>query len=350
VKQTEPIAFLTERLAAAERERDELAVKADRLAALQHVFVQISGARDEAQIAHFALRGAWLALEFTRALWLTVDAAGDAGALFDVDGNDEPVQSEYGGSFPEPSALARCARGESDAAVGYAHDLDAPLFDTRGWYALAAVRVVHGESAIIYADGARERTLSPWSATALGELAAHAALALENVRMRSELERLALHDPLTGLLNRRALDERLAIELARSRRTGEPLGFAMIDVDDFKAVNDSRGHAGGDAALKSLANVMRATVRETDIPARFAGDEFALIMPNTDRISAIVLMDRFYAALRAADLACSTGIAFVPADAGDERKLLEAADAGVYIAKRSGKNAYRFAAPPIRAT
>jgi len=96
--------------------------------------------------------------------------------------------------------------------------------------------------------------------------------------------------------------------------------------------------------------VLRTTVRETDIPARFAGDEFALIMPDTDRIAAAVVMDRFYAALRAAGLACSTGIAFVPGDAGDERKLLEAADAGVYVAKRSGKNTYRFAAPPIRAT
>jgi len=345
----DPIAFLTERLAAAERERDELAIKSERLTALQRVFVQIGAARDETQIAQFALRGAWLALEFTRALWFTVDESGSGSALFDVDGNDEPTESEYGGSFPDGSALARCARGESDAAAGYAHDADAPLFDTRGWYALAAVRVAHGESAIIYADGARDRSVSPWSVTALGELAVHAALALENVRMHAELQRLALHDPLTGLLNRRALDDRLSIELARARRTGEQLGFAMIDVDDFKQINDSRGHAGGDTALKTLADVMRATVRETDIAARFAGDEFALIMPDTDRIAAGVLMDRFYASLRMAGLACSTGIAFVPGDAGDERKLLEAADAGVYVAKRAGKNTYRFAAPPIRA-
>jgi diguanylate cyclase (GGDEF)-like protein len=345
----DPIAFLTERLASAERERDELSVKAERLTALQRVFVQISASRDEMQIAHFALRGAWLALEFTRAMWFTVDASGTASARFDVDGSDEPVESEYGGIFPTGSALSRCAHGESDAAAGYAHDADAPLFDTRGWFALAAVRVAHGESAVIYADGSRERTLSPWSVTALGELAIHAALALENVRMQAELERLALHDPLTGLLNRRALDDRLAIELARARRTGEQLGFAMIDVDDFKQINDSRGHAGGDTALKTLADVMRETVRETDIPARFAGDEFALIMPDTDRLAATVVMDRFYASLRNAGLACSTGIAFVPGDAGDERKLLEAADAGVYVAKRAGKNTYRFAAPPIRA-
>jgi hypothetical protein len=125
----DPIAFLTERLAAAERERDELTIKSERLTALQRVFVQIGAARDETQIAQFALRGAWLALEFTRAMWFTVDESGAGTALFDVDGNDEPTESEYGGSFPDGSALARCARGESDAAAGYAHDADAPLFD-----------------------------------------------------------------------------------------------------------------------------------------------------------------------------------------------------------------------------
>ena len=171
----------------------------------------------------------------------------------------------------------------------------------------------------------------------------------ERQQLHQQLLHQAHHDMLTGLPNRLLLLDRMEQALASAGRRHRKVAVICLDLDRFKQINDSRGHAGGDAALKALADVMRATVRETDIAARFAGDEFALIMPDTDRIAAGVLMDRFYQSLRMAGLACSTGIAFVPGDAGDERKLLEAADAGVYVAKRSGKNTYRFAAPPIRA-
>jgi diguanylate cyclase (GGDEF)-like protein len=347
MNETEPIAFLTERLAAAERERDALERKAERLEAIQAHFVLISSALDETAIAHAALRAVWFALGFTRAMWFAVDENGAANALFDLDGGTEPLESLYGDAFPDGSRLVRCARGESDAGTGLADDPDAPIFDGRGWYALAAVTLSSGVAAVLYADGSRERAIESWAVEALRKIAAQAALTLENVRLRAELERLALRDPLTGLPNRRALVDRLAIEIARTQRSGSSLGFAMIDVDDFKKINDSRGHAGGDEALKTFARLLTETVRSTDVPARFAGDEFALIMPDTDRASAAPVMERFYAALRTVGLSCSTGIAFIPTDAPDERLLFEAADAAVYVAKRAGKNTYRFARKPV---
>jgi len=341
VNDHDPIAFLTERLAAAERERDVLRDRTERLEALQRVFVQISGATDEAAIAFGALRGARLALDFTRALWFSVDPEHGALALYELDEGTEPVESAYGDAFPDGSSLARAARGETDAAAGYTGEPDVPLYDVRGWYALAALRVRAGQAAILYADGARERTIAAWSVQALRELAAQAALALENVRLRGELERLALHDPLTGLLNRRALAARIETELARANRTGSTLAFAMIDVDDFKRINDTRGHAGGDAALVAFADALRETTRAIDVPARFAGDEFALVMPETDREAAEAVMVRFYAAVRAAGLSCSTGIAFLEPGM-DAEALFAAADAAVYEAKRAGKNTWRF--------
>ncbi len=342
----DPIAFLTERLAAAERERDGLVERTERLEALQRVFVQISAATDETGIAHGALRAARLALYFTRVLWFSVDSEGDALAAFELDEGTEPVESAYGDAFPDGSSLLRAAYGETNLAAGYTGEPDVALYDVRGWYALAALRVRVGNAAILYADGARERTISAWSVQALGEIAQQAALALENVRLRGELERLALHDPLTGLLNRRALATRIDTEIARAKRNGSSLAFAMIDVDDFKRINDTRGHAGGDEALKAFAEALRSSTRVTDVPARFAGDEFALVMPETDRAAADAVMNRFYAAVRAAGLSCSTGVA-ISHPQTDATSLFADADAAVYVAKAAGKNTWRFLTPRL---
>ena len=342
----DPIAFLTERLAAAERERDGLVERTERLEALQRVFVQISGASDETAIAHGALRAARLALNFTRVLWFSVDDEGGALATYELDEGTEPVESAYGDAFPDGSSLVRAARGETDTAAGYTGDPDVALYDVRGWYAHASLRVRAGNAAILYADGARERTISAWSVQALREVALQATLALENLRLRGELERLALHDPLTGLLNRRALATRIDTELARAKRTGNPLAFAMIDVDDFKRINDTRGHAGGDAALKVFADALRNSTRVTDVPARFAGDEFALVMPETDRAAADAVMNRFYSAVRAAGLSCSTGVAISHAQT-DATSLFADADSAAYVAKAAGKNTWRFLTPRL---
>ncbi|MDE2482619.1 MAG: GGDEF domain-containing protein [bacterium] len=335
------IRFLTERISEVERERDELQAKSQQLEVLQRSFVEIAAARDERELARAALRGGRLGLACSRALWFRTDDDVEVTALYEADGADV-VESEYGGTLPEPSALARVVRGESDVVTGWATDDDAPLFDTRRRYAAAAVRPSVGCAFVLYVDGSNDRSNATWIASSLRELATQAAFSLERQRLASELERLAMHDPLTGLLNRRALMDRVRAALALRRRSGESLAFAMIDVDDFKRINDSRGHAGGDEALKRLAEVLRANVREIDVPARFAGDEFALLMPRTEPATIEAVMSRIYAQLAAHDLRCSIGIAFARGDDSLET-LFAHADAAVYAAKAAGKNAYRVA-------
>lgn len=334
------IAFLTERIDAIERERDALLEKSQRLELLQRSFVEIVAAGDERALITAALRGAWLGLGFSRCLWFRVDESG-VGAEFELDG-EHVVESEYGGTLPELSSLRRLANGDSDLTTGSAADDDAPLYDTRRRYAAASVRPRAGSPYVLYGDGSSERASAAWSAASLQELATHAAFALDRMRMSTQLEHLAMHDPLTGLFNRRALMERLHAELRTSGRTGASVAYVMIDVDDFKAINDTRGHAAGDAALVTIAGILRSQTRETDIPARFAGDEFSLIMPRTDRLAAEPVVDRVVAALREQGLSASIGIAFT-SDAKGAEELMHAADEAVYAAKAAGKNCYRIA-------
>jgi diguanylate cyclase (GGDEF)-like protein len=338
VSSLEGIAYLTERIAEVERERDALATKALRLEQLQRAFVEISAAPDERGVAMASLRGAWLGLGFGRAFWFALPAAGELNALYELDG-ELVVESEYGGTLPEQSSLRRVARGDSDAAMGTSGDADAPLFDVRRSYVAARARPRAGESFVIYADGPIDRAPSTWALSSLREVADQAALALGNLRMAGELERLALHDPLTGLPNRRALAARLDVELASARRTGATLALAIVDVDDFKRINDARGHAGGDEALQAIARAMRSATRETDFPARFAGDEFALVMPRTQRADAIAVMERLVDALRAAGLPCSVGVGFSDGS-GTAEELFGAADAAAYVVKTRGKNGF----------
>jgi diguanylate cyclase (GGDEF)-like protein len=335
------ITFLTERIDAVERERDELLEKSQRLEVLQRSFVDIIAATDEATLAAAAMRGAWLGLGFSRALWFGVDDPQNVAALYELDGANVAA-SEYGGTLPETSSLYRVICGDSDIATGWAGDFDAPLFDTRRRYVAAAVRPPKGAAFIFYADGSNERSGSAWSVASIQELATHAAFALERLRLATELESLAMHDPLTGLFNRRALMERLETELRSARRTGEMLAYAMIDVDDFKRINDTRGHAGGDAALVTIAQILRTSTREIDMPARFAGDEFSLILPRTDRGSAQAVMERILKELRASGLSASIGVAFTIGTI-DGSTLMRLADDAVYAAKAAGKDRYRLA-------
>ncbi len=335
------IPFLTERIDAVERERDALLEKSQRLEVLQRSFVDIIAARDETALASAAMRGAWLGLGFSRALWFRIEHAQSVAALYELDG-ESVAESEYGGTLPETSSLFRLTSGDSDVTTGWAGDFDAPLFDTRRRYVATAVRPAKGDAYVFYVDGSNDRAASAWSIASMQELATHAAFALERMRLAAELEDMAMHDPLTGLFNRRALMDRLAAELRVVRRSREMLAFAMLDVDDFKRINDTRGHAGGDAALVRIAEILRTATREIDTPARFAGDEFSLIMPRTDRVSAKAAMERIITALRAVKLSASIGVAF-SGPGVDQETLTRKADEAMYAAKAAGKNGYRFA-------
>ena len=177
-------------------------------------------------------------------------------------------------------------------------------------------------------------------------IAAQAMIALENAHLHGLVQRQAVTDELTGLANRRRFLTQLDAEVARSRRSGSPLAIVLSDLDDFKQVNDKSGHEAGDRALRAFADILREVVRDVDLPVRLGGEEFAVLLPDTDLAGAANLAERIRAALEAAEIesgsepiqvTASFGVSCFPLAVGAEELLVDA-DRRLYEAKRRGKN------------
>ncbi|MDX2104034.1 MAG: GGDEF domain-containing protein [Alphaproteobacteria bacterium] len=166
-------------------------------------------------------------------------------------------------------------------------------------------------------------------------------------RMAAKVGRDARIDALTGLATRRAFDQALAQEIARSQRTGRPVATILFDIDFFKSINDTHGHDVGDLALQRVAEIARAAVRPTDTVARLGGDEFAVLLPETDTDAARSVAERILSTMRATAievpagatvrLAGSFGVSAI-ARAADPQYLLKRADEALYVVKRRGRN------------
>jgi diguanylate cyclase (GGDEF)-like protein len=153
----------------------------------------------------------------------------------------------------------------------------------------------------------------------------------------------ATRDGLTGLRNSRYFHESLAAEIQRCQRTGEQITIAVLDLDNFKSVNDTYGHQEGDAVLVRVTQALETTLRPYDLPARMGGEEFGVIFPSTSTAEAKLVLDRMAAVLANAGpggnhLGFSGGLATWPVDAKDGASLYELADASAYCAKQNGKN------------
>jgi diguanylate cyclase (GGDEF)-like protein len=176
-------------------------------------------------------------------------------------------------------------------------------------------------------------------------MANEAAMALENARLYEEARRRADRDPLTGFYNHRFLHERLAEEVVRAQRSRSPLSVLMLDLDDFKLVNDTLGHLFGDRVLTWTAEMIRATLRASDVPARYGGDEFAILLPDTaagdaaraaERIRAVFAESAYQDPDRGTvPVAISIGAATFPDSGRTPTELIAAADAALYRVKRS---------------
>jgi diguanylate cyclase (GGDEF)-like protein len=163
-----------------------------------------------------------------------------------------------------------------------------------------------------------------------------------------EIYRLTVQDPLTRLHNRRALDEYLEREVARSQRHARPLSVVLVDLDRFKAVNDTYGHLCGDAVLRDLADRLRADLRAEDLCARFGGEEFALVLVETDQAGAVAAAERARAAVAGSPFRFESALLWVTASAGvattcggtgtTPADLLRAADRRLYAAKTLGRD------------
>jgi len=198
-------------------------------------------------------------------------------------------------------------------------------------------------------------TLNVWREGVVAEFARHeveliqrfatlAALAYDNARQRERLSHQARTDELTGLFNRRHFHERLGSELARARRSGAPVALMLLDVDDFKAVNDTYGHPVGDGVLRAFAGLLDDAVRGADVVCRTGGEEFAVILPGADAAEAVAAAHRVVIAVREArvgpdgGLTASVGLAVAPAEGDTVAALFRAADDRLLAAKAQGKD------------
>jgi diguanylate cyclase (GGDEF)-like protein len=196
--------------------------------------------------------------------------------------------------------------------------------------------------------GSTDRPFGRDDAERVGSLVGQGAVAIENARLHRLIQKQAKTDPLTQLLNRREFEEQLAREVERAQRFGTPVGLVVLDLDDFKLINDRFGHLAGDGVLKAAAGAIRQCTREIDQPARWGGEEFAVILPHTGIDGAARLAERLRQAIaerqiptpdgRSVRVTASFGVAALPGSGTTQVELTAAADDAVYRSKRAGKN------------
>jgi len=200
------------------------------------------------------------------------------------------------------------------------------------------------------------RTIGLLQVTGAGEgahtfaesVAEHVGLALSNIMLRSDLRQLSIHDPLTGLFNRRYMEEALETEIRRAERKKQPIGVIMMDIDHFKAFNDGFGHAAGDQMLRAIAVLVQARLRASDIACRFGGEEMVLILPEATADAARHRAEDLRSAAKGLEVkhderplgqvTVSLGVAVYPNHGVTSDQLLAAADSALYEAKEAGRD------------
>lgn len=183
----------------------------------------------------------------------------------------------------------------------------------------------------------------------LDALADIAAMAVKNALLYEETVRLSITDALTGMLNRRALFNRLDNELSRATRYTQPLSLLMIDIDHFKHLNDTQGHRAGDETLIAVADTLKRLVRKVDTLGRYGGEEFLLVLPQVGKEEALEVAEKLRRAIEemrtvhasgqpGGRVTISVGVSSLPEDSMAQDRLIDAADAALYASKRGGRN------------
>jgi two-component system, cell cycle response regulator len=199
----------------------------------------------------------------------------------------------------------------------------------------------------------RRNAFSNTMRPALQALANQLAIALSNAALVSRLEKQATTDSLTGCQNKKAFHEELDSKMKSAERFKRKLSLIIADLDHFKNVNDTYGHAIGDVVLRELGQILQKMKRETDSIARFGGEEFCLLCEETDTTGAVQLAERvreelikttFETEIGKLQVTCSLGVATYPYDAKDRQTLFVAADKALYLAKQNGRNCVRSVA------
>jgi diguanylate cyclase (GGDEF)-like protein len=247
--------------------------------------------------------------------------------------------ARYRDAISAAEAAALDAEKVVETEVAEAFALSHPLRPQEGGRILGMLTVAR--MAQTFSDGEREL---------FSYLAHQAGVSIENVDLHETVQRQAVTDELTGLFNHRRFQEVMTQEVERAKRFGGGMGLIMLDIDNFKRVNDTYGHMQGDLVLREVARVLRESSREIDEPARYGGEEMAVALPQTDLEGAFLFAERVRGAIESLELPLIEGggtlrvtasfgaAALQGQDGADKDALVAAADAALYRAKRSGKN------------
>ena len=347
---TKPRPDLAARLRAAER---VVRGRVGRRDALVDMVRAVNGTLDPAEIAELLIERA--------ATW--VPAPGWAVVGADLSGESSLLADRAlpPGMEPAVHGIARWVmrRGEEFMTGDLRRDSRVAATTSATVVALPLSSRGRRVGAVVGFDGlasVREPRLGPIVLRAIRVLLEPAAVALDNSLLLKRVEALSVTDDLTQLYNSRYLNLVLRRETKRASRSGRPLSLLFIDLDGFKAINDSHGHLYGSRALVEAAAVIRGSARETDVVARFGGDEFAVVLPDTGGEGAFAVGERIRERLAAhrfltsegldRRLTASVGVATLPDAAASAEELVQAADAAMYFVKGRGKNGILAAAAP----
>ncbi|MBI5189371.1 MAG: GGDEF domain-containing protein [Nitrospirae bacterium] len=224
-----------------------------------------------------------------------------------------------------------------------------PLALKEGIKSMVCVPLIFNEDiiGIFYVDDFSPRKFNRRELRLLYILSSFAAMSIDHARLHETTRQLAVTDGLTGLYNHRHFQEVLDKEVARAGRYGEKVSLIMLDIDDFKKLNDQYGHTFGDKVLKKLADILRESVRDSDTAARYGGEEFTVILPKVGSYQASLMAYRLLRDVTKksqrlmrgkGSLTVSMGVSCYPDDATSRRALIELADRALYEAKRRSKD------------
>lgn len=258
-----------------------------------------------------------------------------------------------------------CGRAAELRRSWYVPDLELdPLFKVRGARgqkekgSLLAVPMMGGGEllGVLNFERPQKSDFGPDEMDFFAAVADQVGIAVQNARLHEQTVALSITDPLTGVHNRRHLFQQLEAELARASRFETPLTMLMIDIDHFKHLNDTAGHAAGDDVLRQVCQLLRGNLRKVDTLARYGGEEFVVLLPQISRAEAIEVAEKLRTSIAESNLeqgktqpggkvTISVGLATLPFDARDQAKLVDSADAALYASKRSGRNKVTAYAP-----